>query len=140
MSIKTADTPYVANKDRVEIASVSNTFTSVSVTYGFMETPSVPKALALCRRRHLNIDASATSFFLSRRVLRPASRSQLPRWQEQLFIWLAGSAEDASAYFQIPADRVVEVGTRLRYEREPGRPRFGDFPQMSNLHVDISIE
>ena len=113
MSIKTADTPYVANKDRVEIANVSNTFTSVSVTYGFMETPSVPKALALCRRRHLNIDASATSFFLSRRVLRPASRSQLPRWQEKLFIWLAGSAEDASAYFQIPADRVVEVGTQI---------------------------
>ena len=113
MSIKTADTPYVANKDRVEIGNVSNTFTSVSVTYGFMETPSVPKALALCRRRHLNIDASATSFFLSRRVLRPASRSQLPRWQEKLFIWLAGSAEDASAYFQIPADRVVEVGTQI---------------------------
>jgi KUP system potassium uptake protein len=113
MSIKTADTPYVANKDRVEIGNVSNTFTSVTVTYGFMETPSVPKALALCRRRHLNIDASATSFFLSRRVLRPASRSQLPRWQEKLFIWLAGSAEDASAYFQIPADRVVEVGTQI---------------------------
>jgi KUP system potassium uptake protein len=113
LSIKTADVPYVANKDRVEIGNVSNTFTSVAVTYGFMETPSVPKALALCRRRHLNIDAGATSFFLSRRVLRPASRSQLPRWQEKLFIWLAGSAEDASAYFQIPADRVVEVGTQI---------------------------
>jgi KUP system potassium uptake protein len=73
----------------------------------------VPKALALCRRRDLNIDPSATSFFLSRRVLRPASRSQMPRWQEKLFIWLAGSAEDASAYFQIPADRVVEIGTQI---------------------------
>lgn len=113
LSIKTADSPYVANKDRVEIENVSNTFTKVSATFGFMETPSVPKTLTLCRRRDLNIDPSATSFFLSRRVLRPASRSQMPRWQEKLFIWLAGSAEDASAYFQIPADRVVEVGTQI---------------------------
>jgi KUP system potassium uptake protein len=113
LSIKTADTPYVANKDRVEIESVSNTFTRTSVRFGFMETPSVPKALALCRRRDLNIDVGATSFFLSRRVLRPASRSPMPRWQEKLFIWLAGSAEDASEYFQIPADRVVEVGTQI---------------------------
>jgi KUP system potassium uptake protein len=113
LSIKTADTPYVANKDRVEIESVSNTFSRTSVRFGFMETPSVPKALELCRRRDLNIDAGATSFFLSRRVLRPASRSPMPRWQEKLFIWLAGSAEDASEYFQIPADRVVEVGTQI---------------------------
>ena len=113
LSIKTADTPFVANKDRVEIESVSNTFTRTSVRFGFMETPSVPKALALCRRRDLNIDVGATSFFLSRRVLRPASRSPMPRWQEKLFIWLAASAEDASEYFQIPADRVVEVGTQI---------------------------
>lgn len=113
LSIKTANIPYVANKDRLEIESVSATFTRVSVTYGFMETPSVPKALTLCRRRDLNIDVSATSFFLSRRILKPAARSPLPRWQEKLFIWLAGSAEDASEYFQIPADRVVEVGTQI---------------------------
>ena len=113
LSIKTADTPYVANKDRVGIESVSSTFTRTNVRFGFMETPSVPKALALCRRRDLNIDVGATSFFLSRRVLRPASRSPMPRWQEKLFIWLAGSAEDASEYFQIPADRVVEVGTQI---------------------------
>ena len=113
LSINTADAPYVANKDRLTIENVSETFTRVGVTYGFMETPSVPKALALCRRRDLNIDISATSFFLSRRVLKTASCSPLPRWQEKLFIWLAGSAEDASDYFQIPPDRVVEVGTQI---------------------------
>jgi KUP system potassium uptake protein len=113
LSIRTADVPYVANKDRIDIESISNAFTKVGATFGFMETPSVPKALGLCRRRDLNIDAGATSFFLSRRALRPAARSPMPRWQERLFIWLAGSAEDASEYFQIPADRVVEVGTQI---------------------------
>ena len=55
---------------------------------------------------------AATSFFLSRRVLRPASRSQMPHWQE-LFIWLAGSTEDATSYFQTPSDRVAEIGTQI---------------------------
>ena len=78
-----------------------------------METPERSSALLLCRKRGLNVDLAATSFFLSRRVLRPTSRSPMPLWQEKLFIWLAGSAEDATTYFQIPADRVVEIGTQI---------------------------
>ena len=113
MSIKTADVPYVVNKDRINIEEVSKTFTKVEITYGFMETPSIPRALELCRRRDLNIDLGATSFFLSRRSLKTTARSPMPRWQEKLFIWLAGAAEDASEYFHIPANRVVEVGTQI---------------------------
>jgi KUP system potassium uptake protein len=115
LSMKAADAPYVANRNRLDIEVVSGTFTKVSATYGFMETPSVPKVLALCRRRGLNINPDATSFFLSRRVLRPASRAPMPRWQEKLFIWLAGSAEDASEHFQIPDDRVVEIGAQVAF-------------------------
>ena len=85
----------------------------MTLTYGFMETPNILKGLLLCRKRGLNIDLAATSFFLSRRTLRPASRSKMPFWQEKLFIWLAGSAEDATTYFQIPSDRVVEIGTQI---------------------------
>ena len=55
----------------------------------------------------------ATSFFLSRRSLKTTTKSEMPRWQERLFIWLAGSAEDATEYFRIPSDRVVEVGTQV---------------------------
>jgi len=113
LTIKTAEVPRVANSERLKIEKLSDTFTGVSLTYGFMETPSVRQGLALCRRRDLNIDPASTSFFLSRRVLRPTSRSQMPLWQEKLFIWLAGSAEDATTYFQIPSDRVVEIGTQI---------------------------
>ena len=67
----------------------------------------------LGRRRGLNVDTGSTSFFLSRRVLRPTSRSVMPFWQEKLFIWLADSSEDATSYFQIPSDRVVEIGTQI---------------------------
>jgi KUP system potassium uptake protein len=55
----------------------------------------------------------STSFFLSRRTLRPSAQSGMPTWQDHLFIWLAQSANDATSYFQIPTGRVVEVGTQV---------------------------
>jgi KUP system potassium uptake protein len=113
LSIKAAETPRVSNSERIAIERLSDGFIRVTATFGFMETPSVPKVLMLCRRKDLNIDMAATSFFLSRRSLRPTVDSQMPEWQEKLFIALAHSAQDATTYFQIPTDRVVEVGTQV---------------------------
>ena len=113
LTIKTEDTPRVPRHERVEVERVADTFIRVIAHYGFMETPSVPKILDHCRRKDLNVDISATSFFLSRRSLKTTMKSEMPRWQERLFIWLAGRAEDATEYFQIPSDRVVEVGTQV---------------------------
>jgi KUP system potassium uptake protein len=113
LTIKTATEPHVANNERVSVEKLSETFSAVTLTYGFMETPDVIKGLQLCRKRGLSIDVPATSFFLSRRTLRPTSRSRMRRWQEKLFIWLARSGEDATTYFQIPPDRVVELGTQV---------------------------
>ena len=69
LTIKTEDTPRVPRHERIEIDRVADTFIRVIAHYGFMETPSVPKILEHCRRKDLNIDISATSFFLSRRSL-----------------------------------------------------------------------
>jgi KUP system potassium uptake protein len=113
LTIKTEDTPHVPRHERVEISRVADTFIRVTAHYGFMESPSVPKILEHCRRKDLNIDISSTSFFLSRRSLKTTLKSEMPRWQERLFIWLAGRAEDATEYFRIPSDRVVEVGTQV---------------------------
>ncbi len=113
LTIRTEESPRVLRHERVEIERVSDNFIRVIAHYGFMETPSVPKILEHCRRKDLNIEIAQTSFFLSRRSLKTTSRSELPRWQERLFIMLAGTAEDATAYFQIPTDRVVEVGTQV---------------------------
>ena len=113
LSIKVADTPRVANSERVSVEKISDGFVRVTCMFGFMETPSVPRVLSLCRKKDLNIEMAGTSFFLSRRSLRPTVKSQMPAWQERLFILLAGSAQDATTYFQIPTDRVVEVGTQV---------------------------
>lgn len=113
MAIVTEDVPRVPRAKRVEVERISERFYRVIAHYGFMETPNIPKILEHCRRRDLNIDAAASSFFLSRRSLKPTRGKGLPFWQEGAFMWLASNAEDASLYFQIPTDRVVEIGTQV---------------------------
>jgi KUP system potassium uptake protein len=113
LSIRTEDTPRVPRYERVIVERVSDSFVRVVARYGFMETPSVPKIFEQCRRKDLNVDMSATSFFLSRRNLKPTPKSEMPAWQDHLFVALARSAQDATTYFQIPTDRVVEVGTQV---------------------------
>jgi KUP system potassium uptake protein len=113
LTIPHDDTPRVLSLVLFVFESVADTFIRVIAHYGFMETPSVPKIIEHCRRKDLNIDIAATSFFLSRRSLKISMKSEMPRWQERLFIWLAGRAEDATEYFRIPSDRVVEVGTQV---------------------------
>jgi KUP system potassium uptake protein len=113
LSVETTHTPRVAPEKRVRIEPVGSTFMRVLVRFGYMETPNIPKALAIARKLGLQFDIMATSFFLSRRALRRAPRSGMPRWQDRLFITLARSANDATDYFQIPTDRVVEVGTQV---------------------------
>ncbi len=114
MSMKTADRPRIPNSERIAIDRLTDHFIVVRATFGFMETPDVPKTLALCRKYGLNIDPSATSFFVSRRNLKIGSKLGMSHWQARLFIALTRTADDATAYFSIPADRVVEIGTQVK--------------------------
>src|SRR5271169_4117863 len=113
LSIETEHTPRVPVEERVRIEPVGQTFSRVTLRFGYMETPNVPQALAIARKLGWQFDIMSTSFFLSRRSLRPAARSGMPRWQDRLFIKLARAANDATDYFQIPTGRVVEVGTQV---------------------------
>ena len=113
LSIKTVDVPRVPRHDRLTIDRDSDHFIRVVARYGFMETPNVPNILERCKRKDLNIELGSSSFFLSRRSLKKSEKSEMPRWQDRLFIWLVGTSEDATEYFRIPHDRVVEVGTQV---------------------------
>ena len=85
----------------------------VTVTFGYMEDPNLPKALALCRKLGWKFDIMSTSFFLSRRSLKAPAHTGMPVWQDRIFIWLAKNATDATEYFKIPTGRVVEIGTQV---------------------------
>jgi KUP system potassium uptake protein len=113
LTIETAQTPRVDPADRVRMENISEKFSTVRLRFGFMESPNVPKALVIARKLGWQFDIMATSFFVSRRSLKPSAQSGMPQWQDHLFIALSRSANDATDYFQIPTGRVVEVGTQV---------------------------
>jgi KUP system potassium uptake protein len=113
LTIETAQTPRVDPGERVRMETISDKFSAVRLRFGFMESPNVPKALVIARKLGWQFDIMATSFFVSRRSLKPSAQSGMPQWQDHLFIALSRSANDATDYFQIPTGRVVEVGTQV---------------------------
>jgi KUP system potassium uptake protein len=113
LTIETAQTPRVDPAERVRMENISDKFSTVRLRFGFMEQPNVPKALVIARKLGWQFDIMATSFFVSRRSLKPSAQSGMPQWQDHLFIALSRSANDATDYFQIPTGRVVEVGTQV---------------------------
>jgi KUP system potassium uptake protein len=113
LTVATAETPRVKEDDRLKIEPISADFTKVTITYGFMENPNLPKGLALCRKQGLKFDIMATSFFLGRRSVVPAAQSGMPLWQDKLFIFLTKNATNPTDFFNIPPGRVVELGTQV---------------------------
>ena len=113
VSVLTEDIPRVADEDRIVLTPLSEQFSLIQLRFGYMETPNIPKALGAARQMGLKFDIMTTSFFLSRRSLKPAASSGMPPWQDRLFIALSRSANDATDYFRIPTGRVVEVGTQI---------------------------
>jgi len=113
LTIETSPTPRIDPAERVRFEEISPTFSKILLRFGFMESPNVPEALGIARKLGWQFDIMSTSFFLSRRALKPAAHSGMPRWQDHLFIALTRSANDATGYFRIPTGRVVEVGTQV---------------------------
>jgi KUP system potassium uptake protein len=106
--------PRIPHDKRFEIKQVSPDFITVKLHYGYMERPRIPVALAGLRKLGLKFDIMTTSFFLGRRSLKPAQKSELPKWQAQLFMSLAKQATSTPNFFHIPSDRVVELGAQMK--------------------------
>jgi KUP system potassium uptake protein len=113
LTVRTAETPRVKEADRVLIEPVNDDFKKVAISYGFMESPNIPKALGLCRKLGLKFDIMATSFFLGRRSVVPSAQSGMPLWQDKLFIFLMRNAANPTDFYKIPPGRVVEMGAQV---------------------------
>lgn len=113
LNVVTEDAPRWDPAARASCERLSEGFWRVTLRFGFMETPDVPKALQASKTLGWTFDLMSTSFFISRRALRPAVQSRMPRWQEKLFIRLARNASDASEHFRIPSGRTIEVGSQV---------------------------
>jgi KUP system potassium uptake protein len=114
LTVHTAETPRVNEATRVCIEPMNDDFKKITITFGFMENPNVPKALAQMRKRQgLKFDIMATSFFLGRRSVVASATSGMPLWQDKLFIFLIRNAGNPTDFFSIPPGRVVELGAQV---------------------------
>jgi KUP system potassium uptake protein len=113
MTIRTEGRPRIPARERVTISELSPSFQLVKIKFGYMETPAILKGISACRKQGLTFDIMSTSFFMSRRSLKASPHSGMPVWQDKLFIALASSADSATDYFHIPAERVVEIGAQV---------------------------
>lgn len=113
LTVKTIGVPRVPEDKRVTIEIINDDFKKVTLSYGFMESPNLPRALGLCRKLGLKFDIMATSFFVGKRSVVPSANSGMPLWQDKLFIFLMKNAANPTEFFHIPPGRVVELGTQV---------------------------
>jgi KUP system potassium uptake protein len=114
MSVATRDEPHVPDDERLEIRELGKGFFTVCVWYGFMDEPNLLRALAQCRLQQLRFSLMETSFIIGREKLVPSRRlSLLSRWRKLLFIAMSNNALDATEFFRIPPNRVVELGGQI---------------------------
>ena len=113
LTIVTRDIPFVPDEERFEIKSLGCDFYRMTADYGFKEDPDVPEMLEDCGRKGFSFDMMETSFFVSRETLIATVTPGMALWRERLFVSMSKNATKASEFFQIPTNRVVELGTQV---------------------------
>ena len=113
VSVQFFDVPYVPDIDRVEVRQLKENFWSVVIQYGFKDEPDIPVALSHCADSGLEFSPLETSYFIGRETLIPRLGSEMAFWREKIFIAMFRNASPATAFFNIPSNRVVELGTQV---------------------------
>jgi KUP system potassium uptake protein len=106
--------PGVPEAERARVEDLGHGFWRVGLHFGFMETPDVPRALQRCAAQGLALQAFETSYFLSRETIVPSGAAGMARWRERLFAALSRNAGSVAAFFRLPDNAVVELGTRVQ--------------------------
>jgi KUP system potassium uptake protein len=113
LTVVVEDKPYVTKGNRFLIKDLGKNFYRVKLFYGFMQTPDIPAALELFGSQGLPFDMMTTSFFISRALIVSSAKPGMVKWRERLFLALSKNAMNAADFFKIPANRVIEMGTRI---------------------------
>ena len=113
LTVETLDTPVAEYGERTEITALGNEFYRVIQRYGFAEGPDIPTSLQNCEAKGLGFDMMDTTFFLSRENVIASARRGMPMWRDKLFAFLTRNASPATAFFRIPGNRLIELGTQV---------------------------
>ncbi|MFL5383367.1 MAG: potassium transporter Kup, partial [Longimicrobiaceae bacterium] len=114
LNVETQEVPHVPPEERVEVSELGAGFWRIVLSYGFMEDPNVPAALAAVKVPGLELRPARTSFFLGRETLIPTRNTGIAFWREQLFAVMSRNARTATSFFGLPPNRVVELGAQIQ--------------------------
>jgi KUP system potassium uptake protein len=113
LTVSMLNTPTISEGEPIQVEAIGSGFYRVIARFGFMESPDVPAALARAREKGLKLNDSDTTFYLADLTLLASDRLGMPAWRDALFIFLSRNARRATNFFNIPVDRVVEIGIQL---------------------------
>ena len=114
LTVRTEEVPFLANaKDRVALEKLEEGFWRVQVHFGFMEKPDVPTALKRVKEPGLSFGEMRTTYFIGRETILATKKLGLSTWRGSLFAWMTRNAGDATSYFCLPPNAVVELGARV---------------------------
>jgi KUP system potassium uptake protein len=113
LSVRTEAVPFVPQSKKVEVHELGSGFYQVVGHYGFMQTPNVPEIIRLMAPHGLDVKTTECSFYLGRETLLTTGPARLWKWRKALFAYLSRNALPATAFFSIPPNRVLELGTQI---------------------------
>jgi KUP system potassium uptake protein len=113
LTVEWLETPTADHDERIELKTLGHDFYQLTLRYGFAEDPDVPDMLTKCEKAGLPFDMMDTTFFLSRESIVATDRQGMPLWRDKLFAFMARNALSATAFFRIPGNRLIELGTQV---------------------------
>jgi KUP system potassium uptake protein len=115
VTVQNGETPLVSAHDRISLEPVGSGIYKITFRYGFMESPDVPKLLAQIKIPGVAIDPARFSYFLGKESLVPSHHGNMAPWRKQIFMFLSKNSLDASSFFNLPPNRVVELGAQIEF-------------------------
>ncbi|RJG15862.1 potassium transporter Kup [Massilia cavernae] len=113
LTVHMLEEPWVPVEDQVKVIGLGHDCFQINVSYGFKDEPDIPNVLKLCAEQGLKFEMMETSFFISRQTVISAPGGGMAPWREHLFVTMSRNSRGAADYYQIPTNRVIELGTQV---------------------------
>lgn len=115
LTVRTERIPMVPDAEKIEIHRLPLGFHQVIAHYGFMEKPDIHRIMEMCSSKGLAVSAESISYYLGRETLITTGKTKMARWRKILFAFLSRNARTPTAFFNIPPNRVVELGMQIQF-------------------------
>jgi KUP system potassium uptake protein len=115
LSVQTRGIPEVPPEHRLGLEKMGHGFFRLVANYGFMQSPNIPELLAMAAAQGVAVPPMDTSYYLGRERLVLTGQAKMSRWRKSLFALMSRNARSATEFFQIPPNRVIELGAQIEF-------------------------